>query len=145
MILTILIFMLGVSQSQEKASDFPVLKGSYLGQKPPGMTPVLFAPDIFKAEVHGGLVFSPDGKEVYWDLMEEGRNILYMRIENNQWTKPAEVPFKSSYGTGDATISPDGFKLFFTSQESVEGGEKKRMRTSGMLNGKTAAGESRNR
>ena len=47
MILTILIFMLGVSQSQEKASGLPVLKGSYLGQKPPGMTPVLFAPDIF--------------------------------------------------------------------------------------------------
>ncbi len=123
-ILVILIWILGVSQSQEKASDFLILKGSYLGQKPPGMTPELFAPEIFKAEVHGGIVFSPDGKEVYWDLMEEGRNILYMRIENDQWTKPAEVSFKSSYGTGDATISPDGSKLLFTTQESIEGGRK---------------------
>lgn len=117
-------FIFFIFNCYAQQDDFQVIKGSYLDQKPPGMTPVLFAPDIFKAEVHRGLVFSPDGKEVYWDLMEEGRNILYMRVENNQWTKPAEVPFKSSYGTGDATISPDGSKLFFTSQESIEGGRK---------------------
>lgn len=104
--------------------DFPILKDPYLGQKPPGTTPELFAPEVFKAEVHGGLVFSPDGKEVYWDLMEEGRNILFMRLENGQWTEPSEVAFKSRFGTGDATFSPDGKSLFFTSQESIEGGRK---------------------
>jgi Tol biopolymer transport system component len=107
-----------------KHVDFPVLKGPYLGQKEPGTTPVLFAPKVFKTEVHGGLVFSPDGQEVYWDLMEEGRNILFMRLENGQWTEPSEVPFRSRFGTGDATFSPDGKRLFFTSQESIEGGKK---------------------
>jgi hypothetical protein len=110
--------------AQVTEHEFPVFKGPYLDQKPPGTTPELFAPEIFKAEVHGGLVFSPDGNEVYWDLMEEGRNILFMRVENDEWTKPTEVPFKSRYGTGDATFSPDGRKLFFTSQESIEGGKK---------------------
>ena len=100
------------------------IMNAYFGQKPPGMTPELFAPEIFKSELHGGLVFSPDGKEVYWDLMEEGRNILFMKIENDMWTEPAEVPFKSKYGTGDATFSPDGEKLFFTSQESITSGRK---------------------
>lgn len=105
-------------------NHFPILKGPYLGQKPPGMTPELFAPEIFNREVHGGLVFSPDGREVYWDLMEEGRNILFMRIKNGNWTEPAEVTFKSKYGTGDAVFSPDGSRLFFTSQESIEDGRK---------------------
>ena len=112
------------SPGQTRQTDLPDLTGPYLGQNPPGITPELFAPEIFKSEVHGGFVFSPDGQEVYWDLMEEGRNILFMKIENNQWTKPAEVPFKSRFGTGDATFSPDGEKLFFTSQESIEGGSK---------------------
>jgi len=103
---------------------FSVLKGPYLGQKPPGVIPELFAPEIFRTELHGGLVFSPDSKELYWDLMEEGRNILFMRMENGRWTKPVEVPFRSRFGTGDATFSPDGKKLFFTSQESIEGGKK---------------------
>jgi len=47
-----------------KQNDFHALGGPYLGQKPPGMTPEIFAPGItstgheeFKA------VFSPDGKE----------------------------------------------------------------------------------
>jgi len=112
------------AQSRHDNGDFPVLKDPYLGQKPPAMLPELFAPQIFKAEVHGGLVFSPDGKEVYWDLMEEDQNILFMRIENGRWTRPAEVPFKSKYGTGNATFSQDGTRLFFTSQESIEGGRK---------------------
>ena len=33
-LLTALIFMFGISEAQEKFSDFPVLKGAYLGQKP---------------------------------------------------------------------------------------------------------------
>ena len=114
----------GIVHAQKEITDFPILKGPYLGQKPPGIMPELFAPEIFMAEVHGGLLFSPDGTEVYWDLMEEGRNILFMRIEDDEWTKPAEVPFNSRFGTGDATFSPDGSKLFFTSQESIEGGKK---------------------
>ena len=106
-------------------NEFTVFKGPYLGQTPPGNAPVLFAPAIFKGEVHGGLVFSPDGKEVYWDYMSKvGINIVFIRIENNIWTRPVEVPFRSKYGTGDPVFSPDGKKLFFTSRESIDGGRK---------------------
>jgi len=123
-LLLLFIVSTAISQAQEQFHDFPVLKDPYLGQKPPGMTPELFAPEIFKTEVHGGLVLSPDGQEMYWDLMEGGQNILFMKIENNQWTKPTEVIFKSRFGTGDATFSPDGKKLFFTSRESIEESKK---------------------
>lgn len=33
--------------------DFPVLKGPYLGQKPPGMTPDIFAPGFVSTEKYG--------------------------------------------------------------------------------------------
>jgi len=32
--------------AQNKIADFQVLKGPYLGQKPPGITPEIFAPGI---------------------------------------------------------------------------------------------------
>jgi hypothetical protein len=120
----VLIFIASIIVAQGENTNFPLLKGPYLDQPPPGKKPELFAPEIFASELHGGLVFSPDGKEIYWDLMQEGRNILYMSMENGHWTPPKEVPFRSKFGTGDATFSPDGKKLFFTSQESIEGGKK---------------------
>ena len=57
-------------------------------------------------------------------MSKVGINIVFMRIENNIWTQPVEVPFKSKFGTGDPTFSPDGKKLFFTSHESIDGGKK---------------------
>ena len=44
-------------------TDFPKLAGPYLGQKPPGMTPVIFAPGIIATEFHEHSFpsFSPDG------------------------------------------------------------------------------------
>jgi len=71
-------------QKIKQTASLPHLTGPYLGQNPPGMTPKIFAPEIFNTEVHGGLVLSPDGQEMYWDLMEGEQNILFMKIENNQ-------------------------------------------------------------
>lgn len=74
-------------------------KGPYLGEKPPGMTPKLFAPEIFKQvtgnSVHSAPSFSYDGKEMYYTVMpEEGPFIIkYTRMINNKWTKPDTVTF----------------------------------------------------
>jgi len=119
------IILITATSITAQQKDFPKLTGPYLGQKPPGNTPKPFAPAIFKGEVHGGFVFSPEGNEVYWDYMSKvGINIVFMRRENDIWTQPAEVPFQSKFGTGDPTFSPDGKKLFFTSRESLNGGRK---------------------
>ena len=42
----IFLFSILVFSSYAQQDDFPVLKGPYLGQKPPGLTPQLFAPGI---------------------------------------------------------------------------------------------------
>ena len=50
--------------------EFPVLKGPYLGQKPPGMKPKIFAPGILSTghHEHSSPAFSADGREVYWSV-----------------------------------------------------------------------------
>ena len=75
--------------------DFPVLKGPYLGQKPPGMIPEIFAPGIISStefiEFKGS--FSPDGKEYYFykhALPEFISTLYFTRVENGVWTEPAE-------------------------------------------------------
>ena len=52
---------------QTDKEDHPVLQGPYLGQKPPGMTPKIFAPGIVStAEFEFAGTFSPDGKEYFF-------------------------------------------------------------------------------
>ncbi len=102
---------------------FPVLEGEYLGQKPPGDTPELFAPGIISSVwgLHSTAVFSPDGNEVYWapmmtfpgEIYSRG-GLLTMKRVNGRWTPPAWAPFSgptgrttypSSRPTGKGSIS----------------------------------------
>ena len=51
--------------STSSRGDFPLLKGPYLGQPPPGTEPVPFAPGIIStglAELNS--VFTPDGRQI---------------------------------------------------------------------------------
>jgi hypothetical protein len=122
MILMLFILLIGTGYSEEKL-DFPVLKGPYLGQKPPGTLPEPFAPRIIVSEnaVHGCIAFYPDGKEIYWIFHppDYGRNppvIHFIRQVDGIWTKPGILEFSSEYGAITISISPDGTKLFFTSK-----------------------------
>ena len=114
-----LIFLLICIKTQNvesKQADFPVLKGPYLGQEPPGDLPELFMPGIISnCDLHSSVYFSPDGNEVYFTkLLNESWtwNIMYMKQENGQWTPPRFLckgltPF----------LSPDGKTLFFSTQD----------------------------
>ena len=128
------IYMFSISNAQEKSKDFPVLKGSYLGQKPPGKPAQQFAVNIFDSKYqgfHSNIIFSPDGKEAYWQLNKGHgsrlQGIFESRYENGIWTEP-QVAFFSSLvegGMDDAPfISPDGNKFFFLSYRPIEKGDK---------------------
>lgn len=60
--------MMSLIYGQAVSKEFPILKGSYFGQKVPGTTPEVFMPQLFNIYkyIHGKLVFSPDGKEAFW-------------------------------------------------------------------------------
>jgi len=101
------------------AQEFPVLKGDYLGQTPPGDTPVVFARGIVSNDYqqHGVPAFSSDGNEVFWQtnrLDNEKKwiiSIMTMRRIGDMWTAPEASP----YG-GGPVFSPDGKRLYFDSK-----------------------------
>jgi|GEM_PF-1853442 len=120
----------------EKGADrsdirFPVLKGDYLGQKPPADTPELFSPGIISSiwGLHSTAVFSPDGTEVWWapmmtfpgEIYSRG-GLLVMRRVKSRWTPPAWAPFSGPNGDDDVPFfSADGKRLYFISRRPLPG------------------------
>jgi len=85
---------------------FPVLEGPYVGQKPPGLTPEVFAPAIASTEHRDwGGSFTPDMKEYYFSRRnnESGKSTtVVFKYENNRWHETVLGP---RFGV---TVSPDG-------------------------------------
>jgi len=107
-------FVWSVAQNEK----FPILKGEYLGQKPPGIKPEVFAPGIVSTtQGEFNAAFSPDGKEFYFSVNEpSGRETMkFMTRKDNQWTPPQAVPFVSSQNDCDPLFSFDGQRLYFIS------------------------------
>ena len=81
--------------------DFPLLKGEYLGQKPPGMTPEIFAPGtVSEGRDESSAVFSPDGKEFFYTTKlgpQKRHTVMVSKVMNGTWTKPDIASFSGQY------------------------------------------------
>jgi WD40-like Beta Propeller Repeat len=122
--------------SAQNVQEFPVLKGEYTGQKPPGNIPEVFAPGIVSDTSwweHSQIAISPKSDEIYWSAwsMKYGNKnteqIFYTKLENEIWTKPALAEFVKDYLTNDnggPVFSLDGNKLFFSSNRPGGSGER---------------------
>lgn len=116
-----------VLTAQDKRKDFAKLTGPYLGQKPPGMIPELFAPGIISTNnTEWTLTFTPDGNEAYYTIQGlNGYNYLVcIKSVNNEWQKPELASFANSDHNADPFISPDGQKLFFWSNRPAKPSEE---------------------
>ena len=117
-VLSVLILVAGACASAvESTSDFPKLTGSYLGQKPPGLKPEVFAPGIVSTGVHEfSCSFTPDGKEFYFTRRDssEATYIMVTRLDKGRWTKPEIVPFIEQTMAFEPRVTPDGKRLYFT-------------------------------
>lgn len=102
-------------------NEFLILTGPYLGQKPPGTTPEVFASGIVSTGLDElNSVFSLDGSEFCFSVRKPGAvSIFQIKLENGIWSKPALLPFASRFGDIDISLSPDGSKLFFSSKRPV--------------------------
>ncbi|MBQ4848460.1 PD40 domain-containing protein [Pseudoalteromonas sp. MMG013] len=110
----LLLSVLTMSSKSHSQDTFSAPVGPYLGQKPPGLTPEVFAPGIVSTEHHEwGAIFSPDMKEFYFSRRNNQSGIdthFVLKYENNRWY-PSEV----EPGVG-GSISPDGKTMFFKNQ-----------------------------
>lgn len=84
----------------------------YLGQKPPGTTPVIFAPGAVSTEeaTEYCMAFTPDGGEFYFS--RAGAGVMRCVLAESAWTGPEPAPFSEQYPGGEVHISRDGERLF---------------------------------
>jgi len=118
---SVLFIFLLVFTACTRKDDFPLLKGPYLGQKPPGMTPEIFAPGIVSTGYsERNIAFTSDGRELYCCLWGAPYGVfLTMREVNGRWTRPRVPSFSGQY-QGELALSPDGNTIVYSSNQPFE-------------------------
>ena len=95
----------------KKDRDTPILENTYLGQKPPGLIPELFAPDLIKtAHREAEATFRPDLKEFYFRRRGgdyKNNTLVVVQYKDNQWTESVVPPYP-----GEPVISSNGKILY---------------------------------
>lgn len=95
----------------------------YLGQAPPGTSPLRLVPDSMAAnnnwQYHGTPSFSPDGNEMYYAIYRFATNkveIWYTEYVNGKWSTPKKAPFSNdNYVNNNPTFSGNKDTLYFLS------------------------------
>lgn len=107
----------------------------YLGLKPPGSTPELFAPNVVSTEKDEiNAVFSPDFKTFYFsrdtysNLSKAGRdyNIMFMQQNDSGWTNPNIVTFAEDFMNADMALAFNGKQLFYCSDRPLISGQPRK-------------------
>lgn len=116
----VLIFFMAASHIGAQEDAFPVLKGPYLGQKPPGDTPQLFAPGLISDpdSKEMGCTWTPDMKEFYFTRQGTSENtrawaIWFTREIDEKWTRPEIVEFSGKHMDIAPFITFDGKYMLF--------------------------------
>lgn len=127
---SILVFILFLSacktEKSSKVEDVSTTQENlYLGQKPPGLIPEVFAPG--KVSINGRyestISFSPDLKELFFDAKheDEASQIFVSKLVNGAWTtiKKANLTKGSKKEEMHPFASPDGKRVYFTAYDSI--------------------------
>lgn len=102
-----LLCVFAMSYNSDARDSFPMLQGPYMGQKPPGLTPKIFAPGYVSTEHrdYSGF-FTPDMKEFYFTRRNKDTGkwwLVVFKLEKNQWYESVVGP-----RVGRPIIAPDG-------------------------------------
>ena len=87
----LLLSVMTLSKNSYGQDTYTAPVGPYIGQKPPGLFPEVFAPGIVSTEHHewgGG--FTPDMKEFYFarKIKKSGKvSRFVLKLEDNSWHK----------------------------------------------------------
>jgi len=97
----------------------------YLGQKPPGIVPEIFAPGFISTanNIEFAGTFSPDFDEYFFTRRKTGtieNRIYHVRFIGERWTEPELAPFGYDCFEFEPHIAPEGNLLFFGSRRPVD-------------------------
>lgn len=109
-----------LADTVDRSGIFNELEGPYLGQPPPGRTPVIFAPGIISHGYHEhNITFSDDGLEAFYVMSDNyylHHFIIHLTSEQGRWNYPEVASFCSEYTDMGPFFSPDNNRLYFTSK-----------------------------
>ncbi len=88
----------------------------------------LFAPGVISTGNENDELFptfTPDGNTIYFvrRIQDGPFTIYYSKREGKKWSTPEIASFSGEYSDQEPFISPDGTKLFFTSNRPFKKGE----------------------
>ena len=93
------------------------LRGPYLGQKPPGLKPEVFAPGVISTGIfERDVAMTPDGRELYFSAgFRTITTIMVTRLRDGAWTAPEVASFATdpAYYCMEPCVSHDGRRIFF--------------------------------
>jgi hypothetical protein len=91
-----------------------MLKGPYLGQKPPGENPELFLFGLISTlDVEFCIAFLDQGKVCVYGRDDIGVNYTYLK--DGHWTEPQKMQLNSGIGEWKYNVGPDDKILYFMS------------------------------
>lgn len=112
---------------QPEADEFK----PWIGQEPPGDKAELFASGIVSDGMNNrDMAISPDGREIYYSSSVGNHTyttIFMVRWKDGQWIEPQVASFATNpkYKYLEPAFSPDGNRLYFASDQPLEGTEAK--------------------
>ena len=117
-----------VFNSNAQQNDFPVLKGSYLGQKPPGLKPEIIAPGFIskRGSDEWGCAVDENWTEIFFSRAENDKaSIIHTERLSGFWSVPEVTAFSGRYNDSHPVFSPYDSKLFFGSKRPCPGAKEK--------------------
>jgi len=122
--IVLLFSILAFSSNSYGQDEFPVLEGPYLGQKPPGLIPEVFAPGIvsINGKYEHGISFSYDLDEIYFTAHKADENaaIYFSKLEDKKWKPIQKVNFTKGKKAQEMHpfITADSKRIYLTTANS---------------------------
>ncbi len=113
-----------------KGNNSSTKENFYFGQKPPSLTPEIFAPGIIsiKGRNESNISFSPNLDEVYFTVnkKEEEISIYFSKLKDNKWTPPKRANFTNGRKKEELYpfVSLNNKRIYFTALDSIFSDEK---------------------
>ena len=92
----------------------------------PPESPMIFMENVVSTNLNErDMAIAPDGKEMFYTI-QAAQNaastiITLKKLSNDKWSQPDVAPFSGKYSDLEPAFSPDGKKLFFSSNRPTDG------------------------
>ena len=115
-VLLITIVPLFAQEINDGLSDSVIYSGKYLGQKPPGKVPGLFAQGMISDDVHDSPNIFLNEEEMV--ILTMGEGLKYYKLIDEKWVEQERLPFNQPEICNEIFLSPSGKRVYFLAYEN---------------------------